>query len=136
MSPLTLAFLGDGVYELLVRSHVVTAHGSMPAKKLHQQSVEMVRASYQATVYDCLAPVLSERELEVMKRGRNASSASVPKHADLMAYRKATGVEALFGYLYLNGEAPRAEELFRLALAAGEGPGAEKTFDSRTGGTL
>ncbi|MDD2956133.1 MAG: ribonuclease III domain-containing protein [Oscillospiraceae bacterium] len=118
MSPLTLAFVGDGVYELLVREHVVAAHGSMPAKKLHQQSVELVRASYQAAAYDLLEPVLSEKEQEVLRRGRNANSASVPKHADLMDYRKATGVETLFGYLYLNGDISRVEELFRLALAA------------------
>lgn len=134
MSPLTLAFVGDGVYELLVREYIVACHGSMPVKKLHQASVDMVRASYQAAVYDRLEPALTPPEREILRRGRNASSSSVPKHADLMAYRKATGVEALFGYLYLNGEVSRMGELFKLILDAGEGKGKPGPLIPETGG--
>ena len=101
LSPLTLAFVGDGVYELLVRKRIVEA-GSMPPKKLNAHKVEMVRASAQAAVYDGLEPLLTEDERDMLKRGRNAHTGSVPKNAQMADYRKATGVEALFGFLYLN----------------------------------
>ena len=82
LSPLTLAFVGDGVYELLVRKKIVE-EGNMPPKKLNARKVKMVRASTQAAVYDGLEPVLEEDEREILKRGRNAHTGSVPKHAEM-----------------------------------------------------
>ena len=115
LSPLTLAFVGDGVYELLVRKRIVEA-GSMPPKKLNAHKVEMVRASAQAAVYDGLEPLLTEDERDMLKRGRNAHTGSVPKNAQMADYRKATGVEALFGFLYLNGDRERLYFLFDEAM--------------------
>ena len=115
LSPLTLAFVGDGVYELLVRKRLVEA-GSMPPKKLNAHKVEMVRASAQAAVYDGLEPLLTEDERDMLKRGRNAHTGSVPKNAQLADYRKATGVEALFGFLYLKGDRERLYFLFDEAM--------------------
>ncbi len=117
LSPLTLAFIGDGVYELLVREHLA-AKGSMPAGKLHKMAVELVRASAQAGLYNKLEEenLLTEQEFAVMKRGRNNNSCHCPKNADPIEYRKATGIEALFGYLYLERQMARLDELFRLAL--------------------
>ena len=115
LSPLTLAFVGDGVYELLVRKRIVEA-GSMPPKKLNAHKVEMVRASDQAAVYDGLEPLLTEDERDMLKRGRNAHTGSVPKNAQMADYRKATGVEALFGFLYLKGDWERLYFLFDKAM--------------------
>jgi ribonuclease-3 family protein len=109
-SPLTLAFFGDGVYEVLVRQKIVL-NGSMSSKKLHSASVEKVRASYQAAGANAILPLLSEEEKDILMRGRNAGS-SVPKSASVAEYRLATGLEALFGYLSLIGEIKRIEELF------------------------
>lgn len=115
LAPLTLAFVGDGVYELMVRKTVVSL-GDRPAGKLNEMKVNLVRAGAQALVYDAVLPLLSEEESDILKRGRNANTASVPKHAQAAHYRKATGVEALFGYLYLSGETTRLEELFATAM--------------------
>ena len=115
LSPLTLAFVGAGVYELLVRKRIVEA-GSMPPKKLNAHKVEMVRASAQAAVYDGLEPLLTEDERDMLKRGRNAHTGSVPKNAQMADYRKATGVEALFGFLYLKGDWERLYFLFDKAM--------------------
>ena len=115
LSPLTLAFVGDGVYELLVRKRIVEA-GSMPPKKLNAHKVEMVRASAQAAVYDGLEPLLTEDERDMLERGRNAHTGSVPKNAQMADYRKATGVEALFGFLYLKGDWERLYFLFDKAM--------------------
>ena len=115
LSPLTLAFVGDGVYELLVHKRIVEA-GSMPPKKLNAHKVEMVRASAQAAVYDGLEPLLTEDERDMLKRGRNAHTGSVPKNAQMADYRKATGVEALFGFLYLKGDWERLYFLFDKAM--------------------
>ncbi len=111
MSPLNLAFVGDGVYGLLVREHL-TAAGNMPVNRLHRSAVELVCASAQSDAIELLLPLLTEEEEAVYKRGRNAHSASVPRHADPAQYRRATGLEALFGYLYLMGQEQRLRELF------------------------
>ncbi len=108
---MTLAFLGDGVYELFVREMLVK-NGSMPAGKLHAKAVELVKASAQAKAYDALFDKLNENEQAVIKRGRNANSTKCPKNANPADYRKATGIETLFGYLYLKGENERMLELF------------------------
>lgn len=111
MSVLGLAHIGDAVYELLVRSWLC-AGGRTTSKGLHRETVSRVRAPAQAAAMQRLFPLLDEAELAVYKRGRNAKVNSVPKHAEISDYHAATGLEALFGYLYLKGEKERISELF------------------------
>lgn len=120
LSPLTLAFVGDVVYELLVREKIVQV-GSMPTKRLNALKVELVRASAQAIVYDALEPILTEEEHDILKRGRNSHTGSVPKNGSVADYRKATGVEALFGYLYLKKDSERLQLLFEKAMEVSQG---------------
>ena len=110
-SPQALAFLGDAVYEILVRERIVH-RANMPVNKLHLQAVEQVRASYQSKAYAVVEPVLTEEELAALRRGRNISSIKPPKNGTMQDYRRATGLECLFGYLYLKGEIRRINELF------------------------
>ncbi|MDR0221947.1 MAG: ribonuclease III [Oscillospiraceae bacterium] len=109
-SPLTLAFFGDSVYEVLVRGRIIL-NGSMPSRKLHSDAAEKARAAYQANAAGLIKPLLTEEEADILRRGRNANP-RVPKSAEPEDYRRATGLEALFGYLALIGEFERAEELF------------------------
>ncbi|MCL2019775.1 MAG: ribonuclease III [Oscillospiraceae bacterium] len=111
-SPLTLAFLGDGYYELLVRQKITLLH-NMSANKLHHAAVKKVRASFQAAACEKLKTVLTEEESEIFRRGRNAGGA-VPRSSTPSEYRKATALEVLFGWLLLIGETKRAEELFEV----------------------
>lgn len=115
MSAATLAFLGDAVYELLVRRRLAVT--TIPANTLHQMAIRMVRAEAQSRAYALLEGVLTEEELAVMKRGRNSHPAHTAKNASVADYRRATGVETLFGYLYLSGRTERMEELFALICA-------------------
>lgn len=110
-SPLSLAYLGDVVYELLVREQMML-RANMPVQKLHHNTVSWVCAHAQSQAMEVLLPLLTEEELSVYKRGRNATS-HVPKHAQVADYRRATGLEALFGYLYLKGDSPRIHLLFK-----------------------
>ena len=107
---LTLAFLGDAVYELEIR-RFLCRNGSVPSKILHKNKVTYVCASYQAKAYDLIEPILSSEELSVMKRGRNTNGASVPKSSSPIEYRKATGLESLLGYLYLKNKEDRINEI-------------------------
>lgn len=116
-SPLTLAFIGDGVYELMVREKIVCA-GNCGVKKLHAQTVEQVRCEAQAEAAAHIEPLLTEEEADVLRRGRNAHPGHIPKNADVSVYHKATGLEALFGYLYLKGELARIRVLFEAIQAA------------------
>lgn len=110
-SPLTLAYVGDAVYELFVRVSAVS-EGNRPAGELHKQSVKRVNASAQSQAAQLLMPILDEDEIRALMRGRNASSASIPKNASARDYRYATGLEALFGYLYLSGRSDRLKFIF------------------------
>lgn len=112
-SPLALAFVGDGVLEVLVRSRVVTGHRLSPGK-LHALCVKYVSAKGQAAGLTALEPELTEKEADILRRGKNASKASVAKHATSEEYRASTGLEALLGYLYLTQQNERVEELFEL----------------------
>ena len=114
-SPLTRAFLGDSVYDTLVREHLLR-QANMPVSKLHSAKIKLVCAEFQSRAYDLLAEELSEHELAVLKRGRNATGNTVPKHADAAEYRRATAVECLFGYLYLTGQDRRIKELFAVMM--------------------
>ena len=114
-SPLTLAFLGDGVYDLLVRESLVN-RANRPAGELNRQKVAMVNCKAQAEYAQLLMPSLSEKELAVYKRGRNAAPKCTPKNGSVADYHSATGLECLFGWLHVNGETERINELFDLIL--------------------
>ena len=110
-SPLTLAFIGDGVYDLLVRDYLVR-QANRPVGELNKRKVALVNCESQAAFAKSLMPKLSEREQAVYKRGRNAAPKCTPKHGTVADYHSATGLEALFGYLHINGEQDRIKELF------------------------
>ena len=120
LSPLALAFVGDGVYELLARQQLL-ARGSAPVGRLHSRTVELVSAAAQARAYRLVAPLLSPEEEAIYRRGRNANSTRSPRHTDPAVYRCATGMEALFGWLDLTGQVARLEQLFQVILAGQEG---------------
>lgn len=119
LSPLNLAFIGDCIYELLVREMLI-AEANRPVNDLHRESVRYVSAKAQTQAYEAIREVLTEEETAVFKRGRNAKTGHNPKSASSGEYHTATGVEALFGYLYLTGREERLRVLFRRILAAGE----------------
>ena len=114
-SPLTLAYIGDCVYDLVIRT-VVVERGNEPANKLHKKTVAYVKAQTQASMIEALLPYLTEEEEAVYKRGRNAKSYTSAKNASIGDYRKATGMEALVGYLYLTGQEARIMELIKTGL--------------------
>ena len=111
-SPLVLAYIGDAVYELLIRTKVIN-HGSMQVNKMHKKSASLVKAETQANIIKAIQDDLTEEELAVYKRGRNAKSATTAKHATMIDYRMATGFEALIGYLYLRARHDRLLDLIR-----------------------
>ena len=111
LSTLGLAHLGDGVYELMVRSWLVL-HGKARANDLHRATVRYVSAPAQAERFARIQPLLAEEEHDVFRRGRNTAPHSVPKAASRAEYQSATGLEALFGWLYLQGKTERLNELF------------------------
>ena len=111
LSTLGLAHLGDGVYELMVRSWLVL-HGKARANDLHRATVRYVSAPAQAERFARIQPLLAEEEHDVFRRGRNTAPHSVPKAASRAEYQTATGLEALFGWLYLQGKTERLNELF------------------------
>lgn len=110
LSPLALAFVGDGVYSLMVRERLLS-QANRPVNDLHKMAVTAVRAEAQSAAMERLLPVLTEEEEAVFKRGRNAHTAR--SGAD---YHRATGLESLFGYLYLAGRIDRVRELFALCV--------------------
>ena len=110
-----LALVGDGVYELLVRTHLCN-QGGQTLLKLHKDTVSMVNAPAQAKFADKLKPHLTEEEADYYRRGKNAHTHAAPKAATKAEYAKATGLEALFGALYLLGRTQRINELFYLML--------------------
>ncbi len=110
-SPLTLAFVGDGVYEALVRARLVE-RTRLPPGRLHAAAVHFVCARSQCAALDALEPLLDEEEADVVRRGKNASKATVAKHASPREYRASTALEALFGWLFLQNRIDRMEALF------------------------
>lgn len=110
-NPLVLAYIGDSIYDTFVRSMLVSA-GSVQVCKLHKKAVKYVQAKAQAETLKMLYDTLTVDEQDIVRRGRNAKSNSVPKNADINDYRYATGFEALIGYLYLIGNTKRLMELF------------------------
>jgi ribonuclease-3 family protein len=108
---LTLAYIGDGIYEIGVRRYLLSKN-VMKVEELHRTAVHYVKATFQSRFYQLLAETLPERELAVMKRGRNAKTGHQPKSSGVLEYHNATGVEALFGALWLSGEKDRLDALF------------------------
>ena len=120
MSPLALAFVGDAVLELLVRARLVGTTRLQP-NQLHTSATRYVSARAQSRELEILEPLLTEAEANVLRRGKNASKASVAKHATVQEYRASTGLECLLGWLYLQGRLDRVQQLFD-ALWAGYQP--------------
>ena len=114
-SGLTLAYIGDAVYELYIRG-MLALRGNVPAGKLHREAVRYVNAHTQAGIMNVLADRLSEREALIVRRGKNAKPHSISKNADPAEHAKATGFEALLGYLYLNREEKRLREILDLSV--------------------
>ena len=114
-SPLTLAFIGDGIYDLIIRTLIVN-RGNKQVQKLHLETSALVQASTQSKMMRCLQEILTEEEHAVYKRGRNAKSVSPAKNQSVTDYRRATGFEALLGYLYLKKEWQRILDLVKIGL--------------------
>lgn len=110
---LTLAYIGDGVYELAVRRYLLGS-GIKKADELHKEAVKYVKATFQSDFFQLLLDVLPEEELALMKRGRNAKTGRQPKSSGVAAYHNATGVETLVGALWLSGRRQRLEGIFSL----------------------
>lgn len=112
LSPSVLAFVGDGVYGLLVRTYL--AEVNRPSGELHRLSVKLVNATAQAEAFRLIEARLSEKEMSVFKRGRNFHTGNTPKNSTGGEYHTATGLETLFGFLYLSGQKERVSELFNI----------------------
>lgn len=122
-SPLVLAYIGDEIYDLIIRS-IVVGRGNTKAGKLHQTTSQLVKAHAQSAMMDTLLPLLTQEEADIFKRGRNAKSPTMAKNASVSDYRRATGFEALMGYLYLTDRFERIVELVKIAL---------EQYDGKTG---
>lgn len=118
-SPLVLAYMGDAYIEILTRGYLIGS-GDCNTASLNISAKDFVTASSQSAAVDKLLPVFTGEELAVYKRGRNAKSNHSPRSASAVVYRRATGLECLFGYLYFSGKHERAEELFRLGYIDGK----------------
>ncbi|MDD5902575.1 MAG: ribonuclease III domain-containing protein [Oscillospiraceae bacterium] len=120
ISMLGLAHIGDGVYELLTRT-MLCSDGNKKVTELHKKSVAIVNAPAQAAAMERLLPHLTADELAIYKRGRNAKVNSVPQKADIGQYHAATGLEALFGWLYLQGRTERINDLYSVCVEESDG---------------
>lgn len=124
-SPLALAYIGDGAYELAIRSMVI-GHGNCSPNRLHKEASSWVSAPAQCEMLAAIKECLTEEELDYFRRGRNAKSGSMAKNASMWEYRRATGYEALMGYLYITGQTARMLELIRIGVKARTAGDAEK----------
>lgn len=116
LSPIVLAFMGDAVYEILVRNYIVSVLHTVPSK-VHSESVSLVKASAQANALKKISSLLTDEEQTVFRRGRNANVTHIPRNASPADYHYATGLEALFGYLYLSERIDRIHEIFDSIIA-------------------
>lgn len=116
ISPLNLAFIGDGIYEVYIREYVLKNHKKLSPHKLHVNAITYVKASAQSNIVKQLESEFTDEEIGIYKRGRNAKSGTVPKNADVRDYRNATGLECLVGYLYLTNNIERLDELMIKAI--------------------
>lgn len=132
-SPLVLAYIGDAIYELVIRTKVVN-HGNTQVNKLHKRTAALVKAEAQAQLYMLLEDELTEEEKAVYRRGRNSKTTTMAKNATMKDYRMATGFEALMGWLYLKGSMDRLVELVASGLSkTGCLDGGEKETEGKTG---
>ena len=113
LSPLALAFVGDGVFELIVRSYLVSQKTEMSSHKLHLSAITYVKAHEQSELMKSIMDILTEDEVSIYKRGRNTKSSTVPKNAVVQEYRIATGFETLIGFLYLTDQNERIQEILK-----------------------
>lgn len=118
-SPLTLAYIGDAIFELVVRT-VLVERKNMQPEKLHKAAIRIVKAETQSLLIEALKEELTEEELKIYKRGRNAKAVTRAKNAAMSDYRRATGFEALMGYLYLKGDLERMIRLISLGIEKAE----------------
>ena len=114
-SPLTLAYIGDGVYELIIRT-ILVKKGNCPVNRLHKKASSLVKAGAQSAIMEVIEEELTPEELSVYRRWRNAHSPTMAKHATMADYRRATGFEALMGYLYLKEDYTRMLTLVRMGI--------------------
>lgn len=114
-SPLTLAYIGDGVYELIIRT-ILVKKGNCPVNRLHKKASSLVKAAAQSNIMEIIEEKLTPEELSVYRRGRNAHSPTMAKNATMADYRRATGFEALMGYLYLKEDYSRMVTLIRMGI--------------------
>ncbi|MDF2724444.1 MAG: ribonuclease [Paenibacillus sp.] len=120
LNPLVLAYMGDAVFETIVRQYVISRPNHRP-HHLHREAVKFVSAKAQASSLVLLMPHLTQEETDIVKRGRNAKSGSIPKNADVLDYRHSTAFECLIGYLYYMKRFDRLEQLTGLIMAEPEG---------------
>lgn len=116
MAPLVLAYIGDAVYEVFIRTLLIS-EGNIPVHKLHKRSIEYVKAKAQSDIVHRIMEKLNPDELDVVRRGRNAKSGTIPKNADVGEYKYATGFESLIGYLYLRKDNKRLMEVLKMAIS-------------------
>lgn len=119
-SPLALAYIGDGIYELFIRT-IVISQGNCQPEKLHKRCSRLVKAEKQSQMMEFIEPSLTEEEHSIYKRGRNAKSYTMAKNASMSDYRRATGFEALMGYLYLSDQMERMIDLIKIGLETEDG---------------
>lgn len=131
LNPLVLAYMGDAVYEVFIRQYVISQPNHRP-NHLHRTSTKYVSAKAQAKALEDFMPLLSEEEIEMVKRGRNAKSGSSPKNTDILVYRHSTAFECLLGFLYFTGRHERLEQLMRMSVGesslSGNGEEAQSDF--------
>lgn len=121
LNPLVLAFVGDAIYEVFIRTYIVDKNRNMHVHKLHVEAVAFVKAHAQSEFIKVFMNELTEEENAIYKRGRNAKSGTVPKNADLCEYRTATGFEALMGFLYLTEQEERLSYFFKRIIEIKDG---------------
>ena len=114
-SPLTLAYIGDAVHEIFIRTHIASGE-KIPVNKLHRLSIDYVKANAQFIAVNKIKEILTEEELDIVRRGRNAKSGTVPKNADVTKYKYATGFETLLGFLFLTGKIERLMDILNITI--------------------
>ncbi|SHI12621.1 ribonuclease-3 family protein [Clostridium collagenovorans DSM 3089] len=120
LNPLVLAYIGDAAYEIFVRTYLLNKNINLNAHKLHVKGIKYVNAHAQSEYMKRLMDKISEEEIGIFKRGRNAKSPTVPKNANVTEYRMATGFETLLGYLHISGQKERLKEIFEFIIGEGE----------------
>lgn len=114
-SNLALAYIGDSVFNMCAKNYIIKK-GNIPVKNLHKDTNDIINAKTQAKMYNYIEQFLSDEELSIMKRGRNAKNNNCAKNSNISEYRKATGLETLFGYLFLKGKNERLFNIFEICL--------------------